>query len=1071
MVDFKNRVTYEADVSGLVRAKTAVDDLARSEATLAQTTATVTQAQTSRERSEVAVTRSADAYVRQNLAVEQALARVAKGEQLLRDAQRQGYGDLEKLTAAVAAARVKHEELAKATEGAAGAMSLNRIQMMELTHVGKSLFDQIAAGASPMRALQVEGGRIVQIFTEGPGGVTGTLRAMGSAVAGLATGWLGFGAAVATGAGLAAAAVLRFQSQQDRLALSLNGAGRYAGASTSGLASIANAAGARNPALGQGGATDLTAAFAGTGRISSGLMPGLLDLATPYARGTGQDIGKAGEELAHAFADPARGAETLNEKLGFLDASTRHLIESYMRSGNVLGAQEALLNKAADAAARMSDRTWLLTRIWQGFTDAVGRSANTFAGDVERAINPSLSDKMEAAASERLMLQSSLANAWTAGRRGQVQGQIAAVDDRLAGLRLGRGYQEYGESRALAGAASDKAANDLSLAVADAIKRAVPETENANDLRDTLKLLNDALRNPETLAKVPGGAGAVTTAAGRVGVALANADPLQRIREDATLSAQAAGALTATQRTLIEARRAELEVLRSTHDATQAAAKSLGLWNTEIARSNREAEDALRTANQRAGLIGLSPLQRALRQNDYRYEELRRNTVRGVVGALPPGAGDFTALDPFGDLAPASAAFGGKRTGRVTSAEDALRIGHARSLEPPRIDDHFAVPVGAAPAIGAHAPAASAFAPGDIVVGRSGATFGQARAVDRGAIMSEMTSERLREASEELERNRRLLEARTKAIGLDTEATLKAVHAQENWNSLQLKASDYAVLGTRRIAELRKQNDDLSASQARFDMQQQRFDQIAGASNWLRETGGGIVSAAGSNFGSLFNANPRDLVSQLGVGDQAKFYGGQLSGGQVKSMVFRAQMGDFLRNLMFQQGIGLIQRGLFGAGQMGTPGYQSGLLGGLFNGLLGGLGGGEGGGGLGGLFSLFSGGFHFANGGVMTAGGPLPLRRYASGGVANAPQLAMYGEGSSPEAYVPLPDGRRIPVAMQGGGPQIVRGGDMHFHGGVDTATLPQVQAMLAENTRQVQALLLRNAGATSAKWSQRHGG
>jgi len=58
----------------------------------------------------------------------------------------------------------------------------------------------------------------------------------------------------------------------------------------------------------------------------------------------------------------------------------------------------------------------------------------------------------------------------------------------------------------------------------------------------------------------------------------------------------------------------------------------------------------------------------------------------------------------------------------------------------------------------------------------------------------------------------------------------------------------------------------------------------------------------------------------------------------------------------------------------------------------------------------------FANGGVMTSRGPLPLKRYASGGIANSPQLAMFGEGSTPEAYVPLPDGRSIPVSMKGGG-------------------------------------------------------
>lgn len=57
----------------------------------------------------------------------------------------------------------------------------------------------------------------------------------------------------------------------------------------------------------------------------------------------------------------------------------------------------------------------------------------------------------------------------------------------------------------------------------------------------------------------------------------------------------------------------------------------------------------------------------------------------------------------------------------------------------------------------------------------------------------------------------------------------------------------------------------------------------------------------------------------------------------------------------------------------------------------------------------------FADGGVMTKDGPVPLKKYASGGIANSPQMAMFGEGSKPEAYVPLPDGRSIPVSMSGG--------------------------------------------------------
>jgi hypothetical protein len=53
----------------------------------------------------------------------------------------------------------------------------------------------------------------------------------------------------------------------------------------------------------------------------------------------------------------------------------------------------------------------------------------------------------------------------------------------------------------------------------------------------------------------------------------------------------------------------------------------------------------------------------------------------------------------------------------------------------------------------------------------------------------------------------------------------------------------------------------------------------------------------------------------------------------------------------------------------------------------------------------------FAGGGVMTKNGPVPLRKYAGGGIARSPQVAIFGEGSTPEAYVPVPNGR-IPVEL-----------------------------------------------------------
>jgi hypothetical protein len=53
----------------------------------------------------------------------------------------------------------------------------------------------------------------------------------------------------------------------------------------------------------------------------------------------------------------------------------------------------------------------------------------------------------------------------------------------------------------------------------------------------------------------------------------------------------------------------------------------------------------------------------------------------------------------------------------------------------------------------------------------------------------------------------------------------------------------------------------------------------------------------------------------------------------------------------------------------------------------------------------------FATGGIMTANGPAQTAPY-NGGITSDVSVALFGEGSQPEAYVPLPDGRSIPVTL-----------------------------------------------------------
>ncbi|HQS08716.1 MAG: hypothetical protein B7Y12_02195 [Rhizobiales bacterium 24-66-13] len=139
--------------------------------------------------------------------------------------------------------------------------------------------------------------------------------------------------------------------------------------------------------------------------------------------------------------------------------------------------------------------------------------------------------------------------------------------------------------------------------------------------------------------------------------------------------------------------------------------------------------------------------------------------------------------------------------------------------------------------------------------------------------------------------------------------------------------------------------------------------------------------------------------------------------------------GDIASSLLKLAVTNPIKNALFGtnAGTLSDAGGIAGLAGRL----LGGVGGG-GAAGVGTGWTNVVGGAGglavptlFADGGIMTSAGQIPLRRYSAGGVANSPQLALYGEGKLPEAYVPLPDGRRIPVAMQGGGGQSATQGAM----------------------------------------------
>jgi hypothetical protein len=108
----------------------------------------------------------------------------------------------------------------------------------------------------------------------------------------------------------------------------------------------------------------------------------------------------------------------------------------------------------------------------------------------------------------------------------------------------------------------------------------------------------------------------------------------------------------------------------------------------------------------------------------------------------------------------------------------------------------------------------------------------------------------------------------------------------------------------------------------------------------------------------------------------------------------------------------------------------------------------------------------FANGGVMSGAGSAPLTRYANGGVATSPQLAEFGEGPTPEAFVPLPDGRTIPVTMRGG----MGGGDTYNIDarGADSVAIARLESTITQMRGEVRYIAVDAVQREAAKRGKR---
>lgn len=240
-------------------------------------------------------------------------------------------------------------------------------QAMALSHSIRGAAEMLAQGVPPSRVLAMELNNITYAAT-GPGGLKG-------AFASLMQGGLGVAirlaamvspvlAVIGVFTGLAVAAEKSAEANS-RFDAELSGIGRTGSASLDDIRRATDEV-SKSQEVSAAAAQDWARIYATAGRTGGDVLVGLTSITKQYADATGKDTTDAVKALADAFADPAKGAETLNDQLGFLNVTQMQHIKQLADEGDRLGAQKALyaeLDKAIDETAKV--HVTGLVKVWQ----------------------------------------------------------------------------------------------------------------------------------------------------------------------------------------------------------------------------------------------------------------------------------------------------------------------------------------------------------------------------------------------------------------------------------------------------------------------------------------------------------------------------------------------------------------------------------------------------------------------------------------------------------------------------------------------------------------------------------
>ena len=925
-----------------------------------------------------------DAWKRQTLKLDEAAraqANIARETKLADQALREGLATQQQHAQRLEQINQRYNTASQSTQKFAQQTGLARHELINLGRQAQDVGVSLASGQSPLTVLFQQGSQIADVFVSSRASVGSFFtqaigwagRFVGS-VAGITTAVVGTTAAVGY-------MVSSFASAQKEIEKVLSGTGAASGATRGGINRIAE--GAAGGGLSIAAVREAAAAFAATGKIYEQNINTATNITREFAKALGVDATDATKQLAAALADPSKGALELNKSIRFLDADTLKYIMTLQSMGRLQEAQNALMLAAAPAIGKQAEQVGLLTRAWNAAKAALDdfdeANAKAIARSLERMTGAELGGFTD---QERLGVARSRLGAARQGAAQlgpsdarlpfalkdiqQLEAGVARLEERLAGVakqtaaarfaQLSLDAQAFGQSL-------DQTAVKIETLTAGLGKIAEYQAARLNQGL----ALDPALERQQKIGSV------------------ILAQTIEQQQAEQTKAAVIADNALKYQNVSISAAQT-LEQMQAQLPVAQAvtgAAEIQAQHHATIVQLLGTANTSLVTQQQLTGAISIADAQREntlARVNAEAERTLRALQLEGeIIRATSEDEKDrIRARQTYNDLI--NKGVDSEKAGAVAAQQAA----NARSTRDAKEQADAEQEAASAAQARAKANADAA----DAAVSAYNAELRSRQEMDKMNVAARQFSGLL------IDWHYRwgdLAESISEVFGNLKEGV-------DIWTSASGKISQFDPAGYKSTTSTMGANKPEDLTKVFSDLWTGQFNAA------FTQSGGDIGKAVDSliSSGKLFTGTTYDPVQQkvtalssaidlLPKEQQVGPYQQMLQQLQATPVTLETvplvkQLTDKIAELT--QATDANTSATSAMTDVLSPFYSSDPR------------------------STHLGFRSFAGGGIMTPYGALPLKQYADGGMATSPQVAIFGEGSTPEAYVPAPAGR-IPVEVR----------------------------------------------------------